>query len=174
MAAHPACGGPLWVLSIRRGIRRSWAPEGTHMAGARRRRCGRLESPFGRRRLRPPDPRGALMRLSTPDYRGLRGEGSIPVPLPPPDCRRPRILRVNSGAIKPVTAAISHLSFGLPIGRVGLLFSERSVSLRSSGLHPFGTVLEIRTFGVTYELQRKEVLPLLSGRRERPISNSPY
>src|SRR5258707_7460026 len=70
-------------------------------------------------------------------------------------------------------AAISHLSSGLPIGRAGLLFSERPVSLRSSGLHPFGTVLEIRTSGVTYELQQKYVLPLLSGRRERLISNSP-
>jgi len=50
------------------------------------------------------------------------------------------------------------------------LFSGRPVSLRSSGLHPFGTVLEIRMFGVTYKVQRKEVLPLLSDWRERLIS----
>jgi hypothetical protein len=69
---------------LRRGIRRSWAPEGTHMAGARRRRCGRLESPFGRHQAPAARSEGVLMRLSTPDYCGLRGEGSIPVPLPPP------------------------------------------------------------------------------------------
>ena len=33
---------------------------------------------------------------------------------------------------------------------------------------------KIGTFRVTYELQRKEVLRLLSDRREQPISNSPY
>jgi len=66
------------------------------------------------------------------------------------------------------------LSSRLPIGKASLLFSEGPVSLRSSGLHPFGTVLEIRTFGATYGLQRKEVLPLLSDRRGRLISNSPY
>ncbi len=55
----------------------------------------------------------------------LRGEGSTPVPLPPPACPRPRIRWVNSCANSPVTAAISHLSSGLPIGRAGLLFSER-------------------------------------------------
>ena len=77
------------------------------------------------------------------------------------------------GRLSSVTAAISHLSPGLPLGRAGLLFSKRPVSLRSSGLYPFGTLLEIRTFGVTYKLQRKEVPPLLSDNRERPISNSP-
>jgi hypothetical protein len=35
------------------------------------------------------------------EYAGLRGEGLIPVPLPPPACPRPRILRVNSRAIRP-------------------------------------------------------------------------
>ena len=44
--------------------------------------------------------------------------------------------------LSPVTVAISRLSFGLPIGGAGLLFSERPVSLRSSGLHRFGTVLQ--------------------------------
>ena len=106
-------------------------------------------------------------------YDGVPGEGSIPVPLPPPACPRPCILRANFLAISPVTAAISHLSSGLLIGRVGLLFSERPVSLRSSGLHRFGTVLEIRTSRITYDFQRKEVLRLLSDRRECRISNSP-
>jgi hypothetical protein len=107
------------------------------------------------------------------NYAGLRGEGSTPVPLPPPACPRPCILRANFLATSPVTAAISHLSSGLLIGRVGLLFSERPVSLRSSGLHRFGTILEIRTFRITYDFRRKEVLRLLSDRRECPISNSP-
>ena len=56
--------------------------------------------------------------------------------------------RVFSGRTRwqfsPVTVAISRLSFGLPIGGAGLLFSERPASLRSSGLHRFGTVLENR------------------------------
>jgi hypothetical protein len=34
-------------------------------------------------------------------YAGLRGEGSTPVPLPPPYCPRPRILQVKSRAIRP-------------------------------------------------------------------------
>jgi hypothetical protein len=51
------------------------------------------------------------MRLSTPDYRGLRGEGSIPVPLPPPPCPRLGILRVNSWAINPSNS--SYFSFDL-------------------------------------------------------------
>ena len=75
--------------------------------------------------------------------------------------------------LSPVIVAISRLRFGLPIGGAGLLFSERPVSLPSSGLHLFDTVLENRTFGVAYELQRKKVLRLLSDRRERPIFTSP-
>jgi hypothetical protein len=74
--------------------------------------------------------------------------------------------------LSPATAAISHLSFGLPIGSAGLLFSEKPVCLRSSGLHQLGTVLEIRTFRVTYNPARKEVLRLFSRRRESPISKS--
>ena len=81
--------------------------------------------------------------------------------------------RRSSWQLSPVAVAISRLRFGLPIGRAGLLFSERPVSLRSSGPRRFGTVLEIRTFRVAYEPQRKEVLRLLSDGRGRPISNSP-
>src|SRR6266851_447306 len=49
------------------------------------------------------------------------------------------------------------------------LFSERPISLRSSGLRTFSTVLEITAFRVTYKSQRKDVLRLLSDRREHPI-----
>jgi hypothetical protein len=59
--------------------------------------------------------------------------------------------------LSPVTVAISRLRFGLPTGGARLLFSERPVSLPSSGLHRFDTVLENGTFRVAYELQRKEI-----------------
>jgi hypothetical protein len=62
---------------------------------------------------------------------------------------------------------ISHLSPGLLIGMAGLSFSDRLISLWSSGLLAFGTVLEIRTFGVTCDRQPEEVLSLLSDREER-------
>jgi hypothetical protein len=81
--------------------------------------------------------------------------------------------RRSSGQLSPVTVAISRLIFGLPIARAGLLFSERPVSLRSSGLRRFGTVFEIRTFRDAYEPSRKEVLRILSDRRGRPISSPP-
>jgi hypothetical protein len=48
--------------------------------------------------------------------------------------------------ISPVYVAISNLSSELPTGGIGLFFSERPISLRTSGLHPFGTVLKIRSF----------------------------
>jgi hypothetical protein len=72
--------------------------------------------------------------------------------------------------LSPVIVAISRLRFGLPIGGTGLLFSERPVSLPSSGLHRFDTVFENRTFRVAYELQRKEVLRLLSDKQD--VENS--
>ncbi len=46
----------------------------------------------------------------------------------------------------PVAVAISNLSSGLPIGGTALFFSEGPVSLRTSGLHRFGTVLEFERF----------------------------
>src|SRR3984893_15155743 len=61
--------------------------------------------------------------------------------------------------LSPGAIAISNLSSGLPIGRTALFFSERPVSLRTSGLHLFGTILKIRSFRVTCEPLRKEVLP---------------
>jgi hypothetical protein len=108
------------------------------------------------------------------NYAGLRREGSNPVPLPPPAWPKVCILRVNLWQLSPIAAAISHLSSGLLIGRARSLFSDRPISLQSSGLRRFGTVLEIRMFRETYEFQRKEVLLLLLDRREHPISNSPY
>src|SRR5882672_6452426 len=50
----------------------------------------------------------------------------------------------------PVAVAVSNLSSGLPPGRNGPLFSERPVSLRTSGLHLDSTVLGIRSFRATY------------------------
>src|ERR1700704_5316771 len=41
------------------------------------------------------------VRRSSLEYSGLRGEGSIPVPLPPPACPRAEYSPVNSRAIKP-------------------------------------------------------------------------
>jgi hypothetical protein len=43
----------------------------------------------------------------------------------------------------PVAMAISNLGCALSTARTALLFSEWPVSLRSSGLRPFGTDLEI-------------------------------
>jgi hypothetical protein len=71
-----------------------------------------------------------------------------------------------------VTVAISNLSSGLPTRPNALLFSETPVSLRTSGLRPVGTVLEIRSFRVTWELQRKEVRPFLSDRQKAAKSNA--
>jgi hypothetical protein len=45
-----------------------------------------------------------------------------------------------------VFAAISNLSSELPTGEIVLFFSKKPISLRTSGLHPFGTVLKIRSF----------------------------
>ena len=73
------------------------------------------------------------------------------------------------GKLSPITAAISHLNSGLLLGRARSLFSERPISLRSSGLRTFGTVLEIPTFRRTCEFRGKEVLRLLSDGREHPI-----
>jgi hypothetical protein len=104
--------------------------------------------------LEPPV-RPYLVRATPWAYDGVPGEGSIPVPLPPPNSPSRRILRTNSFAIKPSNSAGFSFEHGLPIGRVGLLFSERPASLRSSGLHRFDTVLEIPTFRATYEPREK-------------------
>src|SRR5260370_23988858 len=41
------------------------------------------------------------VRRNSLEYSGLRGEGSTPVPLPPPAWPKPHILRVSLWAIKP-------------------------------------------------------------------------
>ena len=71
---------------------------------------------------------------STSRYDGLRGEGSIPVPLPPPASLTPLFLRAVSIAKGPISVAISNSISGPPTSRVAVLFSERPVSLRTSGL----------------------------------------
>ena len=53
---------------------------------------------------------------------------------------------LSHSQLSPITAAISNSSFGLPRTEMVLLFSKRAVSLRTSGLHPFGTDREIRLF----------------------------
>jgi hypothetical protein len=74
--------------------------------------------------------------------------------------------------IKPDSRADFSFESGLFRGKARSLFSERPIYLRSSGLHGFGTVLEIPTFRSSYEFPRKEVLRLLWDRREHPIPNS--
>ena len=53
--------------------------------------------------------------------------------------------------LSPVLAAISDLGSGLLLGRVPPFFSKWLVSLQSSGLYGFGTILEIRVFQDAYE-----------------------
>jgi hypothetical protein len=79
---------------------------------------------------------------------------------------------MNSRANKPSNSSDSHSSFGLPIGRAGLLFSERPVSLRSSGLPPLRTVLKIRTFEATYDASGMRFCRFPLDRRGHLISNS--
>src|SRR6266852_694673 len=95
-------------------------------------RRGGLGAPFG------PDP----VRPTPWAFDGVPGEGLIPVPLPPPDCPTRRFLRAISVAKGPIFIAISNLSSGLLTSRIALLFSERPISLRTSGLRQFSTVLE--------------------------------
>jgi hypothetical protein len=73
-------------------------------------------------------------RQSSLEYAGLRGEGSTPVPLPPPAWPEPSILSTRLLAIRPVLAAISDLNSGPLIDGVGSFFSEWLISLRGSGL----------------------------------------
>jgi hypothetical protein len=50
-------------------------------------------------------PQRNLIRLGPLDYSGRRGEGSIPVPLPPPAWPKPCILRAHLLAIKPSSSS---------------------------------------------------------------------
>src|SRR3982074_3124301 len=53
--------------------------------------------------------------------------------------------------LSPLAAAICSLNSGPLIGKAGSFFSEWPISLRSSGLCGFDTVVEIRMFRGTYE-----------------------
>jgi hypothetical protein len=68
------------------------------------------------------------------DHSWLRGEGSIPVPLPPPASSGQRFLRWDSIAKGPISVAISNSISGPPDSRIVLLLSYKPVSLRASGL----------------------------------------
>jgi hypothetical protein len=57
--------------------------------------------------------------------------------------------------LSPVAVAISNSSSGLPTGINAPLFSERPISLRTSGLQVRGTVLENRMFRATYGFSGK-------------------
>src|SRR3979411_1281621 len=101
---------------------------------------------------RPPDGPGSAPRLLAP-YAGLLSSTSAYVEKVRPQFLSLRQLsqsRVFSRRVRwqlsPVVLAISNSSSGLPTGKVALFFSEMPVSLRTSGLHPFGTVLKIRSF----------------------------
>jgi hypothetical protein len=54
------------------------------------------------------------VRQSSLEYVGLRGEGSTPVPLPPPAWPQPAVLCRRLLAISPILAVISDSSSGLP------------------------------------------------------------
>ena len=56
---------------------------------------------------------------------------------------------------KPNNSSDFSLELWTPDRYSRLIFSKRSISLRSSGPPRFGTVLEIRTFQVAYELRGK-------------------
>src|ERR1700731_4542058 len=62
--------------------------------------------------LRPPRSRSCAEWPDFPNRRGFRGDGSTPVPLPPPAWPQPSILCTRLSAISPILAAISDLSSG--------------------------------------------------------------
>jgi hypothetical protein len=75
-------------------------------------------------------PKGNSTRLSPLDYSRLRGEGSTPVPLPPPVCRRPCVLQANSRAIKPSNSSDFSFELRTPDRR------SRSIFLRKTRFSP--------------------------------------
>jgi hypothetical protein len=92
-------------------------------------------------------------KLGTPSLDCHAGQMTVPavrIPFAPPAWPQPAVLRTKLLAISPILAAISDLSSGLLMGRAGAFFSEWLISLRSSGLRQFGTVLEIRMFRDAY------------------------
>lgn len=87
--------------------------------------------------------RGAILEgppvpLDPSGYSGLRGEGSIPVALPPPSCPRPGILQVNSRAKKPSNSCNFSLGPGPSNGQ------SRPIVLRYARFSPKLWTLSIR------------------------------
>jgi hypothetical protein len=82
------------------------------------------------------------VRWVTIRHVGLRGEGSNPVPLPPPDLPGARVLRALTAAQKPSVCGLFSFRVRLAGSDEGLFFSERAVFLRTSGLRRFSTVLK--------------------------------
>ena len=76
---------------------------------------------------------------------------------PAPDCFRTLLLITPEGERQ----KFNNLRFYQRM--VG--FEQCELARRTSGLHPFGTVLEIRSFRVTYELRGKRVRPYISDGR---------
>src|ERR1700716_1549566 len=74
---------------------REWMVQVAHQGAGAPRVHGGLGRAFARN----------YVRRSSLEYSGLRGEGSIPVPLPPPAWPKPCILRLNLLAIKPSTSS---------------------------------------------------------------------
>jgi len=66
------------------------------------------------------------VRSGTLHRSGLRGEGSNPVPLPPPDHLSPRILRADTLANKPSNRSDFSFELGLLDQSGRLDFSERA------------------------------------------------
>jgi len=82
----------------------------------------------------------------TGDYCGLRREGSIPVPLPPPASLQPPVLCAKMLGIEPSISSDFCFGFRTSKRQSPPFYSEWLNSLQSSGLRVFGTVLEIRVF----------------------------
>jgi hypothetical protein len=87
--------------------------------------------------------------------------------------RAPAFSGRNRRLKSPTIEAISRLSFGFPIGRAGSIFSERPVSLQSSGLHRFSTVLQNSNTSSWLWTSSEGGFHTSLGRREHPISNLP-
>jgi hypothetical protein len=142
-----------WLLRAAPGQNGRFAPSG-----------GGLGAPLGPDPVRPPPWA----------YDGVPGEGSIPVPLPPPDCPRLRILRVNSRAIKPCNS--SDFSFELRTQDR----QSRPIVLRKARFSPKLCTPSIRygsrnsNFRSYLQTSAQRGLAASLGQRVSLISNSPY
>jgi hypothetical protein len=134
---RPHCGPGQWDVSVARGRRPKHSPKGISRGlyqlspHCRRERPAREEitgANRGQGRLSPEMPVRSM---------GMGGDW----------LRQTAPAWVFSGRVRwqisPIAAAISCLSSGLLMAALAFLFSERPVSLRSSGLRRLGMVLEI-------------------------------